>query len=148
MIEITREKIPPKAMSTEQLISECIWYDKEARRIRAALNQCKAEMQGRGLAEMEDHNVRYVKYYADAGTVAVADSQSLDVLNPEKLRGLVGDGLWDAKVSATTETKYKYDPKFERMLKAIFTGDYTFEMTLEEFLDEMGVKPDAKQKKV
>lgn len=34
------------------------------------------------------------------------------------------------------------------MLKAIFTGDYTFEMTLEEFLDQMSIKPDDKQKKL
>ncbi len=147
MIEIAGGQTPLQEMGTKQLIRECIWYDREVRRVRAALNRCKAELQGRAAAEMEDHNVKYVKYYADAGAVAVADSQSLDVLNPEKLRGLVGEGLWDAKVSVTAETKYKYDPKFERMLKAIFTGDYTFEITLEEFLDEMSVRPDARQKK-
>lgn len=33
-------------------------------------------------------------------------------------------------------------------MRAIFTGDYTFEYTIEEFMDEMSVKPDEKQKKL
>lgn len=61
---------------------------------------------------------------------------------------LIGEGVWNTKVKENTETKYKYDGKFEKMLKAIFTGDYTFEVTLEEFLDQMPLKPDDKQKKL
>ncbi len=137
-----------KNMTTEQLISTCVWLDREQKKSRAMMNSCKAELQARGIAEMEDHNVRYVKYYGEAGSVAIVDSMSLDILNPDKLRKIVGDGVWDSKVKVNTEVKYKYDAKFERMLKAIFTGDYTFEMTLEEVLDEMSIKPDDKQKKL
>ena len=52
------------------------------------------------------------------------------------------------KVKEETKTTYKLDGKFERALKAVFTGDYTFETTLEEFLGEMEIKPDEKQKKL
>ncbi len=52
------------------------------------------------------------------------------------------------KVKEETKTTYKFDSKFEKAMKAIFTGDYTFETTLEEFLDEMSIKPDDKQKKL
>lgn len=52
------------------------------------------------------------------------------------------------KVREEVKTAYKLDTKFERALKALFTGDYTFEMSLEEFLGQMSVKPDDKQKKM
>lgn len=74
--------------------------------------------------------------------------ETLDILNPDKLKELVGEGVYNMKVKEDTKTSYKFDSKFEKALKAIFTGDYTFETTLEEFLDEMSIKPDEKQKKL
>ena len=116
-----------KTMSNEQLIGACVELDREQKRSRVLMNSYKAELQARGLALMEDHNVRYVKFYGDEGSAAITDSM---------------------KVKEETKTSYKFDSKFEKALKAIFTGDYTFETTLAEFLDEMSIKPDEKQKKL
>lgn len=137
-----------KNMSNAELITECIRLDQEKKAANASLNQFKAELQARGLAEMEDHNVRYVKYYGDDGTASVMDAMTLDIINPDKLKAAVGDGVWSTKVKTEVATNYKCDTKFERMLKAVFMEDYTFETTLEEFLDEMTIKPDEKQKKL
>lgn len=137
-----------QVMSDEQLIKVCIWLDREQKKSRALINKYKAELQARGLAQMEDHNVRYVKFYSDEGSAAIMDSMSLDILNPDKLRKLVGDAVYSMKVKEETKTSYKFDSKFERALKAIFTGDYTFAPPLEEFLDEMSIKPDERQKKL
>ncbi len=137
-----------KDMPTGALVEECIALDREQKRNRTLMNSYKAELQARGLSEMEDHNVRYVKYYGEEGSAAITDSMALDILQPDRLKELVGAGVWDSKVKTTTEVKHKCDAKFERMLKAVFTGDYTFEMTLEELLDEMSVKPDEKQRKL
>lgn len=141
-------KQKPKEMTTKQLIESCVWLDREQKRTKDMMNSYKAELQARGLAEMDDHNIRYVKYYGDEGSVAITDSLSLDILHPDKVKQLIGGQLWDAKVKTSTEVKYKYDPKFEKMLKAIFTGDYILETSLEDFLDQMSLKPDRKQKKL
>lgn len=143
----TQEKTP-KSMTNEELIGACVTLDREQKKSRAMLNGYKAELQARGLALMEDHNVKYVKFYGGEGSAAITDSMSLDILNPDKLKELVGEGVYNMKVKEETKTTYKYDSKFEKDLKAIFTGDYTFETTLEEFLEEMSIKPDAKQKKL
>ena len=143
----TQEKTP-KSMTNEELIGACVTLDREQKKSRAMLNGYKAELQARGLALMEDHNVKYVKFYGGEGSAAITDSMSLDILNPDKLKELVGEGVYNMKVKEDTKTTYKYDSKFEKALKAIFTGDYTFETTLEEFLEEMSIKPDAKQKKL
>ena len=143
----TQEKTP-KSMTNEELIGACVTLDREQKKSRAMLNGYKAELQARGLALMEDHNVKYVKFYGGEGSAAITDSMSLDILNPDKLKELVGEGVYNMKVREETKTTYKYDGKFEKALKAIFTGDYTFEATLDEFLEEMSIKPDAKQKKL
>ena len=137
-----------REMTNRQLIDECIRIDREQKKERALLNSYKAELQARGLATMEDHNVKYTKLYGTEGNVSIMDSMSLDILNPDKLRALVGEGVYDMKVREDVKTTYKLDGKFERALKALFTGDYTFEVGLEEFLGQMSVKPDEKQKKV
>ncbi len=137
-----------RVMSDGQLIDACVELDREQKTIRALLNRYKAELQARGLALIEDHNVRYVKFYGDEGSAAITDSMSLDILNPDKLRSLVGEEVYGMRVKEEVKTSYKFDSKFEKALKAIFTGDYTFETTLDEFLDEMSVKPDEKQKKL
>ncbi len=137
-----------KAMSNEQLIGACVELDREQKRIRVLMNSYKAELQARGLAIMEDHNTKYVRFYGDGGSAAITDSMSLDILNPDKLKELVGEGVYNVKVKEETKTSYKLDGKFEKALKAIFMGDFTFETTLEEFLDEMTIKPDDKQKKL
>ena len=143
----TQEKTP-KIMTNEELIGACVTLDREQKKSRAMLNGYKAELQARGLVLMEDHNVKYVKFYGGEGSAAITDSMSLDILNPDKLKELVGEGVYNMKVREETKTTYKYDGKFEKALKAIFTGDYTFETTLDEFLEEMSIKPDAKQKKL
>lgn len=135
-------------MKTEELIGALVELDKQGKENRALTNAYKAELQARGISIMDDHNVKFVKFYGEEGSAAVTDSMSLDILNPDKLKELVGEGAWKTKVKENTETKYKCDGKFEKMLKAIFTGDYTFEMSLEEFLDQMPLKPDDKQKKL
>lgn len=136
----------PKNMTTEQLIGSCVWLDREQKKSRALMNSYKAELQARGLSLMEDHNVRYVKFYGEEGSAAIMDSMSLDILNPDKLKELVGEGVYNMKVKPEVKVTYKFDSKFERALKAIFTGDYTFEFTLEEFLNQMSIEPDHRQK--
>lgn len=148
MKELVKQGSALQAMTDEQLVNVCIWLDREQKKSRAIMNRYKAELQARGLSLMEDHNVKYIKFYSGDGSAAVTDSMSLDILNPDRLRELVGERTYRMKVKEETRTVYKVDGKFERALKAVFTGDYTFETTLEEFLDEMEIKPDEKQKKL
>lgn len=138
-----------KAMEEKELVSEAVRLDQEQKRGKRELDAVKAEIQARGLRVIEDRNTKYVKYYSPDGSAAVTDTQSLDILNVDKLKGLISEGVWKQNVTETTKTDYKYKPMLERVLKAIFTGDYTFEYSLEEFLEgNMPVKPDEKQKKL
>lgn len=137
-----------KEMNNSQLVTAAIKFDQEQKACKKELDAVKAEIQSRGLQIIDDRNVKLTKFYSSEGNASVMESQQIDVLNPDKLRELLSEGVWKAKVKESAETKYKYDSKLEQMLKAIFTGDYTFEYTIEEFMDEMSIKPDEKQKKL
>lgn len=138
-----------KRMDNRELVSKAVRLDQELKQGRRELDAVKMEIQARGEQMIDDRNIRYVKYYSADGSAAVTDKQSLDVLNVDKLKDLLSEGIWKQNVTETTRTDYKYKPILERVLKAIFTGDYTFEYSLEEFIDHhLPVKPDAKQKRL
>lgn len=137
-----------KNMETEDLVAEAVRLDMLQKDGKRKLDAVKAEIQSRGLQTIEDRNMKFIRYYSPVGSASVTETQSVDVANVDKLRELLTEGVWKSKVVEETKTKYTYDKKLEKMLKAVFTGDYTFEYTLEEFLDQMSELPDAKQKKL
>ena len=136
-------------MSDAKLVDRAIMLDNEKKTLDTELTGLKAEIQKRGLLTMMDHNTKYSKMYGDTvGTAIVSESQEIDILNMERLRDIVGDGLVKEKVTESTFTKYKLDKNFDKMIKAVCTGDYTFEYSLEEFLEQMSVPVDAHQKEL
>lgn len=135
-----------KQMSNQQLIDTMIYLDKVKKANEANLNDLKAEMQERGLAILTDRNIRYIRYYGEKGTCAVTDAMSLDILNVDKVKEALGAAVFEDKVKMNVKTEYKPEAKLERMLKAVFMGDYILEMDMSTFLDSMSIKPDAKQK--
>ena len=136
-------------MSDAKLVDRAIMLDNEKKTLDTELTGLKAEIQKRGLLTMMDHYTKYCKMYGDTvGTAIVSESQEIDILNMDRLREIVGDGLVKEKVTESTFTKYKLDKNFDKMIKAVCTGDYTFEYSLEEFLDQMSVPVDARQKEL
>jgi hypothetical protein len=136
-------------LEDNELVEEAVRLDRQQKQGKRELDAVKAELQARGLRIIEDRNIRYVKFYSTEGSAAVTDTQSLDVLNVDKLKELLSDGVWKQNVTETTKTDYKYKPMLERVLKAIFTGDYTFEYSMEEFVEtQLPARPDESQKKL
>lgn len=135
-------------LDTDDLVCWCVENDQKMKALKRDMDALKAELQIRGVQLMEDHNVKFVRYYGRTGMASVAESLTLDILNPDRLKEIVGSGVWDMKVKRTEDVKYKCNPKFEQMLKAVFTGDYTFELTLDELFEQMSIVPDEKQKTV
>ncbi|WP_283681237.1 hypothetical protein [Parablautia sp. Marseille-Q6255] len=139
-----------KQKTSAELVDELVQLDRLRLQTARNISKYQAELQARGISIMEDRNKQYTRFYGSMGAAAsVTDRKSLDILNPDRLKLCVSDAVWNKNVTVTTETKYKCSANFERMLKALFTDDYTFEMELEEFLEsQMHILPDAKQKKL
>lgn len=134
-----------KQMTDKELVDACIYLDHEQKEGKKSMDRYKAELQARGIASMDDHNVKMVEYYGEYGSAAISEKYKLDVISPDKLKDLIGKDTWDAKVKISKETKYKLDSRFEKMLKSIFAGSYTFECTMEDFLDDITLDPKKKK---
>lgn len=128
-----------KEMTTKELVSEAVRLDRELKTSKRTLDDVKAELQARGLKDIEDRNIKFVRYYAKDGSVSVLDAQSMDVINVDRLKEVLSEGVWKSKVTEETKTTYKYDKTLEKMLKAAFTGDYIFDTSLEDFLDTIRI---------
>lgn len=137
-----------KDMQTAELVDTVVWLEKERKQNIQKTNAYKAELQARGLAAIEDKNIRFIRFQGGSGSCSVADTQSLDILNPIGLREAMPEGLFDSLVSVEIKPAYKPPAKLEKALKAIFIEEYTREYTLAEFLSFMSVSPDEKQRKM
>lgn len=136
-------------MKTEELVEQLVQKDREREELIKEINRYKHELEGRGEQILEDTNTRYIKYFSKNGSCAITDAEKLTVLNDSRLRGLLPDGIYDKFVEITPKVEYKYNKELEKVLKAIFNEDYTFEMPLEEALESFGTfTPNTKQKKV
>lgn len=137
-----------KEMETGELIAAAVQLDQELKKGRTNLNRYKGELERRGQRLMDDMNTHYVKFFSEAGKAGITDSSRMDILNPDKLKELIGEGVYKTKIKENVKTEYKVDAKLERALKAIFQQDYTFEQGLEEFLQGLDPAPDASQQKL
>lgn len=140
-----------KEMSNRQLVTELIRKDSERQQLVREVTEYKNEIMGRGAVFMDNTNTRFVKYYGNNGSCAVTDAESLTIGDDLRLKKLLPEGVYEKFVKVTPTVKYEYDKKLEQALKAIFKGEYSFEMTLDEYLSDTGLFPhetEAKQKKV
>ena len=131
--------------TSRELVDDLVNLDRLRLQTARNIDAYKAELQARGISIMEDRNKQYIRFYGgDGGSASVTDKKSLELLNPDRLRLCVSEGVYRKNVTETTETKYKCSTQFETMLKALFTEDYTFEMGMEEMMDQLHILPDTK----
>lgn len=136
-------------VSNKELIDLAVTAMKVAEEAKSALEKYKAEIQSRGLAVLKDQNNRYCKMYGTDGSyAAVSEPQEIDILNRDRLKAAIGESVYQDRVSETTKTTYTLDKKLEKALKAIATNDYTYEYTLDAYLDQMSVPVSKGQKEV
>lgn len=145
---LTIVETPIKEMTSAQIVDALIELDALRIQTNRNLDMFKAELQARGVSIMEDRNQQYIRFHGNGGSASITDKHKLDVTNPDRLQKWLPEGVYKKNVSETTETKYKLNSDFESMLKAVALGDYTFEMTLDEALDQLHIAPDTKQRKL
>lgn len=135
--------------TSRELVDDLVNLDRLRLQTARNIDAYKAELQARGISIMDDRNKQYIRFFGSGnGSVSVMDKKSLEILNPDRLRLCVSEGVYKKNVTETTETKYKCGTQFEAMLKALFTEDYTFEMDMEEMMDQLHIPPDTKQRKL
>ncbi|MCL2462023.1 MAG: hypothetical protein FWF44_05105 [Defluviitaleaceae bacterium] len=113
-----------KAMPTPELVNLLCDMDRRKGNLAAQIQEAQAELQTRGLAILDDRNVKTTEFYGEGSNyAAVTLAQKMEILNYGRLELLLG-GLVREKVAREEEVSYTVNPTFKRALIALFTGDY------------------------
>lgn len=134
--------------STGELVTKLITMDRRRAKLVEEIDRYKAEISARGGAALDDTNTKFIKYYGENGSCAVTLAEKLFIADDLRLKGMFPDGVYDKLVTVTSSVKYKYDSKLETALKAIFSGEYSLDMTMPEYLNDNALfplHPDVKQ---
>lgn len=138
-----------KTKTSRELVDDLVNLDQLRMSTVKNIEAYKSELQARGINIMEDRNKQYIRFLGSTGgSVSVTDQKSLDILNPDRLKVCITESVYKRNVTEATETKYKCSPQFEKMLKALFTEDYSFEMDMDEMMEQLHILPDNKQRKL
>lgn len=138
-------------LSTGELVTKLIDMDRRRAKLVEDIDRYKAEISTRGSAALDDTNTKFIKYYGKNGSCAVTFAEKLFIADDLRLKELFPEGVYDKLVTVTSSVKYKYDGKLEAALKAAFSGEYLFDMTMPEYLNNNALfplHPDAKQVKL
>lgn len=138
-------------LSTGELVTKLIDMDRRRAKLVEDIDRYKAEISTRGSAALDDTNTKFIKYYGKNGSCAVTFAEKLFIADDLRLKGLFPEGVYDKLVTVTSSVKYKYDSKLDAALKAVFSGEYLFDMTMTEYLNNNALfplHPDVKQVKL
>lgn len=119
--------------------------DREAK-AKLDYKAASAELQRRAIGEIEDHNVKFVRFRGAKGSVMVTKKGSFSFINPMGFRQLIGAELFDSLVSTEQCVSYKSTSAFEAALRAVFLRDYDFGMQMDDVYDLLNA--DQKQRSV
>ena len=130
-------------LASESLIDKAIRLDKEVKVKKKELDEVKAEIQSKGLKELENKNMKYVQFYGDKGSCEVMYKQKMDIENIDVLKEVFGNVI-DNKIKTVQEIKYDIESKFKKALISIYVGDYK-EHDLDSLLSSLGLDDDKKK---
>ena len=141
------EVIETQPKEVAALISRAVTLDREIRQRKKSLEAIKAKLQTAALAEMENKNLRYVRYDSLYGSAETTYKTKLEIDNYARLAAaLDASVLVEDKVVRRQSVKYDIDARFKEALIALVRGDYA-EHDIDGILLGMGIE-DAKMRKV
>lgn len=123
-------------LKTSEIIDRLVEIDRDKKQITDTEKVYKAELQKRGLRYIEDKNLKQKIFMGTDGNRAeFTQTQKLEIINWFAFKEVIG-ALAEEKVQRTVSYDYKWDSRFEEVVKAIFTEDYNSEVSLTEILKD------------
>lgn len=107
----------------KMLVDYAIKLDRDIKDKKKELDIVKAKLQGKGLEELENKNIKFLQYYGDDGSCDVTYRQRCEIDNVEILKEIFGKVVED-KITREEKVSYKIDNKFKDALIALYLKDY------------------------
>ncbi|MBW5445848.1 ABC transporter permease [Cohnella sp. CFH 77786] len=128
--------------SLAQLVDEAIILERKMKEDKKRLDAIKAELTTAAYAEMDNKNLSHLQIFGTAGRFNAVYKEKFEIDNYERLLTVLGE-LVRAKVARKEEVKYDVEARFKAALIALFKGDYSRDIQIDDVLRELGLSPDA-----
>lgn len=123
-----------KNMETKELVDMMVEIKNSKESTDKILKQIEVELQGRGLKELEDRNIKIANLQGSKGRVIISMSNKLSITNINKLKSTLNEELASLKLKEK-DIEYSVDTDFKKALIHLYTKDYEDKITLEELID-------------
>ncbi|WP_113671217.1 hypothetical protein [Vallitalea guaymasensis] len=123
-------------MRIDKLVDEFTKQHKAQSEAKKEMETIKAELQKRGLKQLEDKNLKTIQFWGNNNNYAlVQKTEDVEMQDYITLSGLLKNVTSNC-ITKTQEVEYKFDKKFKEGITAVFTKNYETR-DLEDILKEM-----------
>jgi len=127
-------------MQTElsTLVDEAIVLEKKIKEDKKKLDKIKATLTNTAYAEMDNKNIKYMQIFGHNGHFNVAYKEKFEIDNFMRLVEVLGE-IAQAKITRKEEVKYDTESRFKTALIALYKGEYSKEIAIEQVLQGLGL---------
>ncbi|BFH11110.1 hypothetical protein J6TS7_21660 [Paenibacillus dendritiformis] len=131
-------------MSTElvAVVDEAIRLEQEMKRSKKRLDELKAKLTTAGMLVMDNKNLSHYQIPGTKGRFNLTNKEKFEIDNYERLVEVLGDVV-TAKVSRKHEVKYDTDARFKEALIALYKGEYSNDISIDDILSGLGLEPNT-----
>ena len=123
------------------LIGRAITLDNEIKAKKKELDAVKSRLQALAVSEIENKNLRYIRFDSSAGSCEVAYKTKIELDDYNRIKDAfecMGSMVAEDKIVRTLEVKYNIDSHFKAALIAFKTHDYAAN-DIGDILDGLGI---------
>ncbi|WP_432718388.1 hypothetical protein [Pectinatus frisingensis] len=127
------------------LLGRAITLDNEIKAKKKELDTVKARLQALAVSEIENKNLRYIRFDSAAGSCEVSYKTKIELDDYNRIKNVferMESTVAEDKITRTMEAKYSIESRFKAALIAFKTHDYAAH-DIEEVMESLGIK-DAK----
>jgi hypothetical protein len=120
------------------LVDEGIALEREIKAAKKRLDQIKAELTTAAYADMDNKSLKYKQIFGSAGHFNATYKEKFEIDDYAALVATLGE-VARAKIARKEEIKYDTDTRFKAALIAVFKGEYSSEVSVDEVLQRLGL---------
>ncbi|QUO43438.1 ABC transporter permease [Brevibacillus composti] len=124
------------------LVDEAIALERKMKEDKKRLDAIKAELTTAAYAVMDNRNLSFLQIFGSAGHFNAVYKEKFEIDNYERLIEVLGD-VARSKIIRKEEVKYDTESRFKAALIALYKGDYSKDISIDEVLRGLGLSPDA-----
>lgn len=121
-----------------KLVDEAITLELKMKDDKKKLDAIKAELTTAAYADMDNKSLKYLQIFGGSGHFNVAYKEKFEIDDYEKLVKILGD-IAKSKITRKEEVKYDTEARFKAALIALFKGEYSKEIQIDEVLRGLGL---------